>query len=110
MSLFVFADVSLVYAQALDVRTAKECRSMAVRHALKGEGVGLLHVDRSLPFGVENDPAKGEITGYSNVSVVISRESADPTQFEMLVEGKVRRGSTALRCKILKESQRELLW
>lgn len=99
---------------SLEMETATQCRQFAIKHALNklhkswGE-VGLSHVDRSLPDGSDVDPRVGEIAGYSNVSVVIDKESADSVQYEMKVKGIRQKGSAAIKCTIVKEIERDIL-
>lgn len=119
LALLALACSSFSYASkepSLEMLAAKSCREMAVQHALDKVGqawgkneIDLLHVDRSIPYGVDNDPSIGETAGYSNVSVVISRESADPVQYEMVIQASTKKGSSELKCKVVKEIQRDLL-
>lgn len=119
MAIVVFSGPTMVQAakkSSLETLTAINCRAMAVQHALNKVGkdwgkdsVGILHVDRSISYGTEIDPAKGEIAGHSNVSVVISRESADPVQYEMIIQGSITKGSTRPKCHVIKEIQRDML-
>lgn len=101
-------------AESLEYRAAKECKQFAINHALKkekaswGEEVSLLHVDRSIPTGVL-EGSKGELEGYANIEVTLSRESIDPVVYEMVVAATQKKGAKSLTCKIKKEVTRDLL-
>ena len=104
--------------ESLEVRTARDCKAMAVRHGLKTVGdnygqaydeVTLGSIDRAMPAGSLIDPKVGEIEGYANFEITAIRESADPVAYEMAVRSRPDKKTGKLTCQIAKEAQRDLL-
>lgn len=99
--------------ESLEARTARECKKIAVDHALtverekSGGIVRLLHLDRSISLGSTIGDAGNEVDATANVEVTLERESRDPIVYEMVVEGTTEK--RGLNCRIIKTVTRELL-